>query len=677
MRLYRGGVRVNCFARQSCREVAQNAGRAAAMFAPAQDAARQTKLRGDDFGAARRPGSPRLGMTAVAAAIALTICGRSAAARRRRLGLLAGIGLACLAGSTGWADLRYRTEITGVEDAALAKLLGEVSELKTLQDRPPASEQALRRRAERDLERLADAAHSLGYWDAQFSYEIETGTEPADVIVAAKPGPLYRVAEIAVLDPERRPLEMPPGPDPLPLRPGVPARTEPVIATETALLDALGHAGHPFAKKLDRKVVIDHAMRTMTVTYVLDPGPRLRFGPAEVSGLDRLDPGYVERRLRWRAGEAYDNRAVEETRRKLIESGLFSTVKIEPVRDPAAPDRVLMRVEAVERAHRTVGVGLAYNTSEGAGARVFWENRNLFGEAEYLRLSLDAGQQKLGAAGTFRRPDFLAIDQELVASAEIARETPAAYDSRHVRLSVGIERRLDRGIGIGGGLSIEKAAVEQQADISPVTAAQRTQHYSLLGVPLFAKLDRSDDLLNPTRGYRAQANLAPYRSFAGPGLTFVFGRLAASTYQRLGAGDRFVFAASAAVSSMQGAALDKLPADKRVYAGGGGSVRAYGYQMAGPLDPDGDPIGGRSSLELSLEMRVKITDRIGIVPFFDAGSVYRSPLPQPGKQIFYGPGLGLRYYTPFGPVRLDVATPLRRRPADSWVQVYISLGQAF
>ncbi|HEX2150516.1 MAG TPA: BamA/TamA family outer membrane protein [Stellaceae bacterium] len=606
-----------------------------------------------------------------------------AAVRRRRIGLLVGIGLGCLVGSSVLADLRYETEIAGVEDSALADLLGEVSELKNLQDRLPASEQALRRRAERDLELLTDAAHSLGYWDARFSYRIETGTEPtevpAKVIVTAEAGPLYHVAEINILGPERRPLVIPRDSmaSPLPLLPGEPARTEPVVAAETALLADLGHAGHPFATKVDRRVVIDHEARTMAVTYVLDPGPRMRVGPATISGLSRLDPAYVERRFRWRPGEVYDHNKVEETRRALIDSGLFSAVKIEPVRDPADPDRVAMRIETVERAHRTIGVGAAYNTSEGAAARVFWENRNLFGQAEYLHFSVEAGTQKLGTSGTFRRPDFLAIDQDLVARAEVARENPAAYDSRYARFSVGLERRFRPGLIAGGGISIEKANVDQEANVGPVPASERSQRYALIGLPLFVKLDRSDDLLNPTSGYRLQANFVPYQSFAGSDLTFVSERVAGSAYKRLGSSDRYIVAAFAAVSSIQGASLAELPADKRIYAGGGGSIRAYGYQMAGPLDANDNPIGGRSSLELSVEARIRVTKTIGIVPFFDAGSFYRSPLPQLGERIFYGPGLGLRYYTPFGPVRLDLATPLRRRSADALVQVYISLGQAF
>jgi translocation and assembly module TamA len=171
--------------------------------------------------------------------------------------------------------------------------------------------------------------------------------------------------------------------------------------------------------------------------------------------------------------------------------------------------------------------------------------------------------------------------------------------------------------------------------------------------------------------------LVPYRSFSGPDLSFAFGRISVSSYQRVDDSDRYIIAASAAISSVAGASLAELPADKRIYAGGGGSIRAYGYQLAGPLDINEKPIGGKSSLELSVEARIKITDTIGIVPFVDAGSFYRSSLPQLGKRLLWGPGLGLRYYTAFGPVRLDIATPLSRRRGDSPIQLYISLGQAF
>src|ERR1700761_3922077 len=176
---------------------------------------------------------------------------------------------ALLPGRAVRADLEYRAEITGVEDSDLANLLDKVSELKTLEDKPPASEEALRRRADRDLGRLADAAHSLGYWDAGFSYEVDTGAEPAKVTVKVEPGPLYHVGSVAVQGPDGQPLAIPNEPK-LPIKPGDPARTAPVVATEAALVAALGDAGHPFAKVEDRRVELDKTAHTMEVTYILD-----------------------------------------------------------------------------------------------------------------------------------------------------------------------------------------------------------------------------------------------------------------------------------------------------------------------------------------------------------------------------------------------------------------------
>lgn len=590
------------------------------------------------------------------------------------LTVMLGATLAC--GPGAGADLDYRAEITGAEAGDLADLLDKVSELKSLEDKPPASEEALRRRADRDLGRLADAAHSLGYWDAAFSYDLDRGADPVKVTVKVEPGPLYHIGSITVLGPDGRPLAFP-GDGKLPLKPGDPARTAPVLATETALLTALGDSGHPFAKVEDRRVEIDRDAHTMDVTYTLAPGSVVRFGPVAITGLERLDPAYVEGRIRWQRGALYDAAKVEETRRALIESGLFSTVRITPAADPDDPENAHMTIEPTERLHRTIGAGLAYNTSQGPAARAFWENRNLFGNAEYLRLSAEGGQQIAGFRANFRRPDFLALDQDFLATAEIANDTPVAYHSRRAIASAGIERRF--GPLLTGGLAVQatKANVVQLANVNSITAAQRTQHYSLLGLPAYLKLDESDNLLNPTRGYRAQLAITPSHTFSGPSLTFVSNLVSGATYWPLGENDRAVLAGRVALASLDGAPLFELPADQRIYAGGGGSVRPYGFQLAGPLDPGNKPIGGKSSFVVNLEARIKLTDNIGIVPFVDAGSYYESPLPQLGRTLLYGVGLGLRYYTAFGPLRLDLATPLHKRNADSPVQVYISLGQAF
>ena len=354
----------------------------------------------------------------------------------------------------------------------------------------------MRRRADRDLGRLADAAHSVGYWEAEFSYELDTQAEPARVTVKVEPGPLYHVATVDVQGPDHQPLVIPNEPK-LPLKPGDPARTAPVVATETALLAALGNSGHPFAKVEDRRVAIDRAAHTMEVTYTLDPGPVQHFGPLAIIGLERLDPGYVEGRVRWQRGAVYDAAKVEETRRALIESGLFSTVRITPMADPDNPEEVRMTIDVTERLHRTIGVGVAYNTSQGPAARAFWENRNLFGNAEYLRLAVEGGQQIAGFRANFRRPDFLAVDQDFLAAAEIANDTPVAYHSRRAIVSAGVERRFGPLLTGGIALQATKANVAQFANVNSITAAQRTQHYSLVSVPAYLKLDRDRQFAEP------------------------------------------------------------------------------------------------------------------------------------------------------------------------------------
>jgi translocation and assembly module TamA len=269
--------------------------------------------------------------------------------RTARFGQIIALAIVCSPIFAVSAELRYEANIVGVDDSDLADLLADVSQLKTLDDRLPASEEALRRRAEGDLDRLKEAAHSLGYWNAQFVYQIDTTGDPARVTVTATLGPLYHVAAVEIRGADGRPLALPGdlAVPPLLLKPGDPARTAPVIDTENALLARLGHAGHPFAKPGERRVVIDHDNQTMAVTYTLDPGPAMHFGPAAISGLDRLDPAYVEGRIRWRQGDVYDNRSVDDTRKALIESGLFSTVRITPVADPADPTRARIDVEAV------------------------------------------------------------------------------------------------------------------------------------------------------------------------------------------------------------------------------------------------------------------------------------------------------------------------------------------
>jgi len=133
----------------------------------------------------------------------------------------------------------------------------------------------------------------------------------------------------------------------------------------------------------------------------------------------------------------------------------------------------------------------------------------------------------------------------------------------------------------------------------------------------------------------------------------------------------------AAAGSLTGENVRNIPASLRFYSGGGGSVRGYKYQSLGPHDRNGDPLGGLSFTDVSLEARFRITESFGIVPFVDGGMVYETTMPDWGRDLSWGVGLGFRYYTLIGPIRLDIATPLQDRDNNKAFQIYLSIGQAF
>jgi translocation and assembly module TamA len=579
---------------------------------------------------------------------------------------------AALSPGVARAEVPYMVDVTGIEDSQLKDDVEATAQLVKLKDRPPPSIAALRRRADDDMPRLKQVVEAAGYRAAAVDYAVDEAASPVKVTVKVTPGPLYHLETVTLQTPEGG---TPPGidasdPKAFGLEPGGPASSAPVLAAEPKIVDLLAQHGRPFGKVSHRRVVVDHGTHTMSVTYTVEAGPTANFGAVSIDGVTTIGLGYVENRIAWKRGATFDSREVEKTRKALVDSGLFNTVRIVNGKEAADGGEVPMTIYLTERQPRSIGAGISYNTSEGFGTNTFWEHRNLFGNAERLRLSADFAQSRLGLVANYRQPDFLRKDTDLLGTAELAEDTPVAYTSRRQRLFSGLESKLWPLVIGGAGLQFEHANVTEQA-------RQITQAYSLASVPLSLRRDSTDDLLNPTTGTRASATVTPYSSVTGRSLTFATSRLSGSAYRKLGNGDRFTLAGFGALGSIVGESRDDIPADKRLYAGGGGSLRGYGYQLAGPINSDHKPFGGRSSLEFGTELRIKITETIGIVPFLEAGNVYDQSYPKLGSRLLYDTGIGARYYTPVGPVRFDVATPLSRRQGDAPFQIYVSLGQAF
>ncbi|MDO9128060.1 MAG: BamA/TamA family outer membrane protein, partial [Parvibaculum sp.] len=310
----------------------------------------------------------------------------------------------------------------------------------------------------------------------------------------------------------------------------------------------------------------------------------------------------------------------------------------------------------------------SWSSSEGAGVRGSWEHRNLFRRAERLTLGLSIAQIAQAATADFRKPNFLRRDQSLLASFEIAHEDSDAYKESRIKTGVSLERVLsERWKGTAGVTFQVTETEDSNGRIS----------YQLFGVPVTLRYDSADDLLDPTKGIRATAGATPYFGTSDEKPT-TFTKLEATGATYLSPLDELTFAFRGRWGMIAAEETVDVPGSTRFFAGGGGSVRGYGYQMAGPLDAQGDPTGGRSVLEANVEARYRATETIGVVAFIDGGQAYEDVVPSLGGELLWGTGLGLRYYTPIGPVRADVAIPLNRRHGvDDAFQIYVSLGQAF
>jgi translocation and assembly module TamA len=566
-------------------------------------------------------------------------------------------------------EVAYEARIEGVEDSDLRALLEGVADTLRLADRPPPSLVRLRRRAEDDRPRLQQALRSRGYYDARIDVAVDAAREPVQVTLRVEPGPQYRFREVAV---DVAPLDQPPTLPSLAelgIAPGAPALSQAILDAEAALLAAAKAQGHALAALGQRQALVDHAADAMDLTLALQPGPLVRFGEIDVEGLTSVEEAAVRRRLPWQPGEPITTDALAAGRSALFDSGLFSSVVLDLGEETDADGRLPVTVDLNERRHRSIGIGARYRTDEGLGGNVSWEHRNLFGEGERLTIELDGSFIGGHLTGAFRKPDFWRRDQALIADTRLAYEDTDAYESIAAGASAGLERLLAPGMTLSGRVAFRASRVQERG--------QDNDEFGLLSLPVAFGWDRSDDLLNPTAGGRLALENEPFVDVFGNDLAFNKSRLTYSHYLKVLDSPGVVLAGRGSLGTMFGASRDSIPADVRFYAGGGGSVRGFGYQLAGELDDDDHPLGGRSLVELSAEVRLRLSETIGVVAFVDAGSAFSSSVPDFSETLRVGAGPGLRYFSPIGPVRLDIGLPVNKRDSDDSFQLYVSLGQAF
>jgi translocation and assembly module TamA len=579
----------------------------------------------------------------------------------------------------------YAVTLQPTGNDALDQALRDSSQLESLREKAPVGPFALITRARDDAARFQTALGSFGYYAAKVTVTVAgrpldeadlpdllrdvPAKPPVAVAVAFDPGPVFHLGRVTIEG------EVPAAArDQLGLAPGAPAVAADVLAAQQRLLMAIREAGHPLAKVELPPVDLHPGEHLLDVAFRVTEGPYADIGAIQITGLKTMNEDYVRRRLLLRSGQRYSPTQLQAAREDLAGIGVFSVVRIEPGEHVDPDGTIPILIDVTERPLHSVDVGAAYSTDLGVNATVGWHHRNLFGNAEQLNLT--AGVQLGGNAERrpgynfgiqFIKPDFLVRDQALQVDLGAVKQSLDAYDQRALTQRIGLDRKLSAHWTVGVGLSGEEEDIIQEGV---------SRRYNLIGLPLSVKFDNTNSLLDPTEGFRATLLLTPTQSFGGSSATFTIAQLSGSAYFDLSDSGRSVVALRGLVGKAFGADLFSLPPDQRFYAGGSATVRGFRYQSVGPQFPSGRPTGGTAISAGSVELRQRILEHYGVVAFVDAGQVTANGSPFTSNWRV-GAGIGARYYTSIGPIRLDVAIPVNRQPHGDAFELYLGIGQAF
>ncbi|GLV22648.1 hypothetical protein TomMM35A_24940 [Sphingobium sp. TomMM35A] len=575
-------------------------------------------------------------------------------------------------------EIRYAVEIDGFGRTGLEDEFRGESALIDGKGRADTAAM-VQARAHEDEAFAVRLLYSEGYYDATALASLDqTGNGTLKAVLSVTPGKRYKIGDIVI----NAGPTVPPGlvRDSLPLKTGDYIVAADVESAEANVGVRLPENGYPFAKVGERDILLDPATITGDYTLPVEVGPRGSFRGITTSGAKQaFGADHMKVISRFKPGELYDSRKVDDLRRALVATGLFSSIAVDPVRTnepgPDGTEYVDLHVDQEAGPPRTLAGELGYGTGQGFRAEGTWTHRNLFPPEGALIAKVIAGTQEQGVSGTFRRSNAGKRDKTFQAGVLLNHQNYDAYEAFTAGLNISWSRQstpiFQKRWTYTYGAEILLS--NEQTTIDPATAEKRRLTYFIGSLPLQVGYDRSNDLLNPTKGFRANLRLSPEASLQGNVSPYVRGTFDLSGYYPVS--DALVIAARTRLGTISGAARDQIAPSRRIYAGGGGSVRGFGYQELGPKDVNDDPIGGRSVNEFAVEGRYRFGN-YGVVAFVDAGQVYESAIPK-FSDIRYGVGLGGRFYTDFGPFRADIAMPINRQPGESKFTLYIGIGQAF
>lgn len=584
--------------------------------------------------------------------------------------------------------VEYKVNFNVAGDDSLEKPLKQSSGLWTGRNEPAAGSAGLISSAQGDYRSLLATLYTEARYSGAISIKLngreaasipltEDLAAPVRVDISVDPGPSFRFGRADFVNPPPR-VERDPrvvGKTTLErYSRGEPARADVVTAAGDTAVTAWRRVGHPKARVADRSVVAEHATRKLDVTIRLDPGPEARFGQVTIDTPGKVDRDFVRYMADIPEGERFDPDVIDKTVERLNDLRVFRAVRVVEAEQVSPDGSLPLTVEALPRLPHRFGFGAEYSTTEGLGLSGFWLHRNLFGRAERLRFDAsvsgiaetsDPSNYDYSFGVGFTKPGVISPTTRLETGLTLSQNVYDTYKEQRAEVRLGLVRQFTDNL---------TGSVFSEISYSDVSDDTGNREFLTFGFPVTVEYDKRNSELDPSHGYYLSAETQPFYE-AEYQTTAVRNVVEGRAYLGFAEG-RTVLAFRGRYGTVLGGNLDEIPPDLLFFTGGGGSVRGYPYRSNG-IEVDGDTVGGRSSVEVSAELRQKFTDRFGMAIFADGGMVSRNAFPDGDTDLKVGAGIGGRLYTGIGPIRLDVATPIDREKGDQVVAFYIGIGQAF
>ena len=589
------------------------------------------------------------------------------------------------------ADPRdYAVDVTVSGNETLIEAIQNASALWDGRNAPASGAAGLLATARTDYRRIQSALYDAGHYGGSISILVDgkeaadlppdsTLADPISVRIAVSTGSQFRfgTAEIVNPAPAANDGDGVAAPGAIGFSSGEPARAGAVRQAALISVEAWQQLGYPKADIAARDIVANHKTNTLDAVLTVSPGPHAVLGTISVEGASEVDADFIIRHTGLVPGAEFDPDDIARARQNLADLDVFSSIKIAEAENVSADGTLPLVITVQERKPRRVGAGASFSTVDGLGLETYFLHRNLFGSGERLKLTaklagigypVSTAQFDYYFGGTFTKPGVITPDTDLKAELVAQRTVLSRYTETSINTRLGLAHEFSDEIALDAGIEAE------HANFNDSLYGSRT--FTSAGLYSSVIYDTRNDATDPSSGIYASLGADPFYEFqfGNPGVRL---EAEARSYVALGADNRFTLAGRLKAGFLFGPSIAETPPDKLFFAGGGGSVRGYSYRSIGVDGPGGTVTGGRFLAEGSLEARFKATNDIGVVGFLDAGYVTADNFVGFGTGTRIGVGAGLRYYTGFGPLRLDFAVPLNKRAGDPDYALYIGIGQAF